>query len=59
MISPFIGEYPIAFVEYAQKKQELPVRVSAEFYSPFIPLDAKSSANSSHNNEIYRQEYVG
>lgn len=40
----FIGEYPIAFVEYAQKKQELPVRVSAEFYSPFIPLDAKSSA---------------
>ncbi len=40
----FIGEYPIAFVEYAQKKQELPVKISAEFYSPFIPLDAKKSA---------------
>lgn len=40
----FIGEYPIAYVEYGQKKSDLPVKVSAEFFSPFIPLDARNSA---------------
>lgn len=40
----FIGEYPIAFVEYGEKDASLPVKVSAEFYSPFVPLDAKKSA---------------
>lgn len=40
----FVGEYPIAFVEYVKKNEQLPVKVSAEFYSPFIPLDAKESA---------------
>lgn len=40
----FIGEYPIAFVDYGEKQATLPVKVSAEFYSPFIPLDARKSA---------------
>ena len=40
----FIGEYPIAFIEYGHKNENLPVKVSAEVYSPFVPLDAKKSA---------------
>jgi len=40
----FIGEYPIAYVNYARKEDKLPVEVSAEFFSPFIPLDTRSSA---------------
>lgn len=40
----FIGEYPIAFVDYGEKQAVLPIKVSAEFYSPFVPLDAKKSA---------------
>lgn len=40
----FVGEYPIAFIEYASKQNELPVSVSATVYSPFIPLNAKESA---------------
>lgn len=39
----FIGEYPIAYVDYARKAADLPVSVSAEFFSPFIPLDARRS----------------
>ena len=39
----FTGEYPIAYVDYARKKGDLPVSVSAEFYSPFVPLDARRS----------------
>ncbi len=40
----FIGEYPVAFIDYDSKKDELPVKVSSTVYSPFIPLDAKESA---------------
>lgn len=40
----FIGEYPIAFVEYGTKDGKFPVKVSSKVFSPFIPLDAKESA---------------
>jgi len=37
----FIGEYPLARVEF--KDRELPVRVALEAFTPFIPLDADES----------------
>lgn len=40
----FIGEYPIAYIDYATKKNDLPVKVTSTVYSPFIPLNAKESA---------------
>ncbi|UCD30240.1 MAG: hypothetical protein JSV03_07165, partial [Planctomycetota bacterium] len=42
----FIGEYPIATIKYGLKDQsQLPVSVSAEVFSPFIPLNTRDSAN--------------
>jgi len=38
----FIGEYPIAFVDYLGK--DLPVRVSLRAFSPFIPMNERDSA---------------
>ncbi len=40
----FTGEYPIAKIDYADTKKQLPVKVSSEVYSPFIPMNAKESA---------------
>ena len=40
----FVGEYPIAKFDYKNSKQELPVSVTAEVFSPFIPGNARSSA---------------
>ena len=40
----FIGEYPIATVNYADKKSPLPVSVAMKVFTPFIPLDARESA---------------
>jgi Predicted bile acid beta-glucosidase len=40
----FIGEYPVAYVTYQSKKENLPVIVSSRVFSPFIPLNAKESA---------------
>ncbi len=40
----FIGEYPIAFIDYRSKENNLPVNVQSTVYSPFIPLNARESA---------------
>ena len=40
----FVGEYPIAAINYNSKTKKLPVAVSSEVYSPFIPMNAKESA---------------
>jgi non-lysosomal glucosylceramidase len=40
----FVGEYPVARINYASKKEVLPIKVSLDVYSPFIPLDARESA---------------
>jgi uncharacterized protein (DUF608 family) len=41
----FIGEYPIAEVRYRTgEKPALPVEVTAEVFSPFIPLSARDSS---------------
>lgn len=40
----FIGEYPIATINYASKSQPIPLQVDASVYSPFIPLNARESA---------------
>lgn len=40
----FTGEYPIARITYGDTKKKLPVSVTAEVYSPFIPLNARESA---------------
>jgi len=37
----FIGEYPIAYLTY--KDADLPVQVSLEAFSPFVPLNPKDS----------------
>jgi uncharacterized protein (DUF608 family) len=40
----FVGEYPLAKIEYASKSNPLPVNISAEIFSPFIPMNARESA---------------
>ncbi|MBU3024050.1 GH116 family glycosyl hydrolase [Zobellia galactanivorans] len=41
----FIGEYPIAQVNYRKKSDRLPIEISSEVFSPFVPLSVRSSAN--------------
>ncbi|TWU38308.1 GH116 family glycosyl hydrolase [Novipirellula artificiosorum] len=41
----FIGEYPVATLRYLSKNESLPVQVEADVFSPFIPLNARDSAN--------------
>ena len=41
----FIGEYPIAEVRYKRTVDPLPVSVAMEVFSPWIPLNARDSAN--------------
>jgi uncharacterized protein (DUF608 family) len=40
----FVGEYPIATIDYNSKTKRIPVAVSSEVYSPFIPMNARESA---------------
>jgi uncharacterized protein (DUF608 family) len=40
----FIGEYPLARINYARKTAPLPLKIDLEVFSPFIPLNAKESA---------------
>lgn len=40
----FVGEYPIATINYNSKTKKIPVSVSSEVYSPFIPMNARESA---------------
>ncbi|MGN6340343.1 MAG: GH116 family glycosyl hydrolase [Ginsengibacter sp.] len=40
----FVGEYPIATINYNSKTKKIPVAVSSEVYSPFIPMNARESA---------------
>jgi non-lysosomal glucosylceramidase len=40
----FIGEYPVAKINYSSKSAPLPVKIDATVYSPFIPLNARESA---------------
>ena len=41
----FIGEYPIATLEYRRHAQDLPVTIRSEVFSPFVPLSVRDSAN--------------
>lgn len=41
----FIGEYPIASLDYRSRKLDLPVKISSKIFSPFVPLSIRDSAN--------------
>lgn len=41
----FVGEYPLAQLQYKRSGEKLPVEISSEVFSPFVPLDVRSSAN--------------
>ena len=41
----FIGEYPIATLDYRKKGASLPVSIQSEVFSPFVPMDVRDSAN--------------
>jgi len=40
----FVGEYPLAQINYEDSEFSLPVEVQMEVFSPFIPLNARESA---------------
>jgi uncharacterized protein (DUF608 family) len=40
----FVGEYPIAKINYASKADPLPVDITSTVFSPFIPMNARESA---------------
>jgi non-lysosomal glucosylceramidase len=40
----FVGEYPVAAITYNDSDDPLPVDISLEVYSPFIPLNSFESA---------------
>lgn len=40
----FVGEYPIARINYASSGASLPLQIDAQVFSPFIPLNARESA---------------
>jgi non-lysosomal glucosylceramidase len=40
----FIGEYPVATIDYRRKQPGYPLEIRSEVFSPFIPLNARDSA---------------
>lgn len=40
----FIGEYPIAKINYESHRKPLPLLIQSKVFSPFIPLNARESA---------------
>lgn len=40
----FIGEYPVARIQYASTSNPIPLEIEGMVYSPFIPLNARESA---------------
>lgn len=40
----FLGEYPVATIDYERPRAPLPVAVRAEVFSPFVPLEPRASA---------------
>ncbi|MFR9503492.1 MAG: GH116 family glycosyl hydrolase [Rikenellaceae bacterium] len=41
----FIGEYPLAQLTFQDSKKSLPVEISTEVYSPYVPNSVRESAN--------------
>lgn len=41
----FVGEYPIATLDYRKSGARLPVSIQSEVFSPFVPLSVRDSAN--------------
>ena len=41
----FIGEYPMATLQYRRTESPLPLAIQSEVFSPFIPLNVRDSAN--------------
>lgn len=40
----FVGEYPIARINYHSKTNPLPLEIESTVFSPFVPLNARESA---------------
>ncbi len=40
----FIGEYPVAYINYSSTSHPLPLQIKSTVFSPFIPMNAKESA---------------
>lgn len=41
----FVGQYPMAKLDYRSKTAALPVQIRSEVFSPFVPLSVRDSAN--------------
>lgn len=41
----FVGEYPIAKLEYKKRGEKLPLEISSEIFTSFVPHDVRASTN--------------
>jgi len=41
----FVGEYPIAHIDYRKSDKKIPLKITSEIFSPFVPLNLRNSAN--------------